>query len=59
MNISESYKPSNGEVVFEYSDADSFDNLDPALVKQCYGICFCDGKLLIAKGAFGETYCDG
>ena len=39
-------------VVFEYTDADNFDDLDPALCKQSYGICFCDNKLLIVFGYF-------
>lgn len=28
MKIAETFKPSNGEVVFEYNDAESFDDLD-------------------------------
>lgn len=40
-------------VIFEYEDSDSFDNLDKKLCKQSYGICFCDGKLVIVHGYFG------
>ncbi len=55
MNITETLESTQGTYIFEYTDADSFDQLDPALCKQCYGICFCDGKLLIALGYFGKA----
>jgi len=53
VKITEAFKPSNGEVVFEYNDVDTFDDLDPALCRQCYGVCFCEGKLVIVLGFFG------
>lgn len=53
MNITESFVDKNKTYIFEYSDADSFDGLDLAFCTQCYGICFCDDKLLIASGYFG------
>jgi 8-oxo-dGTP pyrophosphatase MutT (NUDIX family) len=40
-------------VTFAYTDADTFDGLDIAPIKQSYGICFCDGKLVIVFGYFG------
>lgn len=40
-------------VTFEYSDADSFDDLDPILCRQSYGICFYENKLVIVFGYFG------
>jgi 8-oxo-dGTP pyrophosphatase MutT (NUDIX family) len=40
-------------VTFEYHDADSFEDLDKRFCKQSYGICFCDGKLVIVFGFFG------
>ena len=40
-------------ITFEYVDADNFDMLDKKLCRQSYGICFCEGKLLIALGYYG------
>jgi len=42
-------------VIFEYSDADSFDDLEKEACRQSYGISFCEGKLLIVFGFFGGT----
>lgn len=51
MNIVENYKGNSGvEYVFEYSDADSFNDLDYNLCRQVYGICFCDDKIVIGYG---------
>lgn len=51
MNITENYKGNSGvEYVFEYSDADSFNDLDYNLCRQVYGICFCDDKIVIGYG---------
>jgi len=51
MNIVENYKGNSGvEYVFEYSDADSFNDLDYNLCRQVYGICFCDDKMVIGYG---------
>lgn len=41
-------------VTFEYKDADSFDGLDMTHVRQSYAICFCEGKLVIVFGYFGD-----
>lgn len=51
MPITESFKSKTGqEYVFEYRDADNFDDLDPGKCTQTYGVCFCDGKLVIGFG---------
>lgn len=51
ITITENYKGKSGvEYIFEYSDADSFDNLDYNLCKQVYGICFLDDKMVIGYG---------
>ncbi len=52
MQITELFN-NDGSVTFEYSDADTFDDLDKTLCKQSYGICFCDDKLVIVFGYFG------
>ncbi|MEI6304652.1 MAG: NUDIX domain-containing protein [Candidatus Taylorbacteria bacterium] len=38
------------EYIVEYSDTDSFDDLDYDLCRQVYGICFCEDKLVIGYG---------
>ena len=35
------------EYIFEYFDADSFEDLDYSLCKQTYAVCFVDGKIVI------------
>ncbi len=51
MNITENYEGnSEVEYIFEYSDADSFNELDYGLCRQVYGICFCDDKMVIGYG---------
>lgn len=48
MNITEKYKGKAGvDYIFEYSDADSFDDLDKTKCTQTYAVCFCDGKMVI------------
>ena len=48
---------SNGvEYVVEYSDADSFDSLSQEKVKQVYGVCFCDEKLVIGFGGMKKGW---
>lgn len=46
----------NADITFEYNDADSFADLDKKFCKQSYGICFCEGKLVIVFGYFGAKY---
>jgi ADP-ribose pyrophosphatase YjhB (NUDIX family) len=51
MNITENYKSYSGvQYIVEYSDTDSFDDLDYGLCRQVYGICFCEDKLVIGYG---------
>lgn len=51
MNITENYKGKSGiEYIFEYSDTDSFDDLDRSKCKQVYGVCFYDDKMVIGYG---------
>lgn len=46
--IIERYKGKSGvEYIFEYYDADSFDQLDYSLCKQTYGVCFCGDDIVI------------
>ncbi len=52
MQIIEQFN-NDPQVTFEYTDADSFVDLDKEHVKQSYGICFCDRKLVIVFGHFG------
>jgi len=51
MNITQDYKGSNDvDYVCEYSDSDSFEHLPHDLVKQTYGVCFFEDKLVIGFG---------
>jgi len=51
MTISEKYIGKSGvEYLFEYSDADSFDQLDYSQCRQTYGVCFYDNKMVIGYG---------
>jgi 8-oxo-dGTP pyrophosphatase MutT (NUDIX family) len=51
MTISESYTGKSGVTyALEYSDADSFEDLDYAKCRQVYGVCFCDDKMVIGYG---------
>lgn len=52
MKITEAFNNDNS-IIFEYSDADTFDNLEKEYCKQSYGICFCEDKLVIVLGYFG------
>lgn len=51
MMITETYKGQSGtEVIFEYSDADSFNHLNPEFVRQTYGVCFVGDRIVIGFG---------
>lgn len=44
----ETYKGNSGvEYIFEYHDADSFENLELSLCRQAYGVCFDGDKMVI------------
>ena len=49
--ITEKYKGNSGvEYIFEYEDADSFEHLEYSRCRQVYGVCLCDGKMVIGLG---------
>lgn len=51
MHLTNTYKGHSGvEYIFEYSDADSFDNLDITKCTQTYAVCFCGEKIVIGFG---------
>lgn len=51
MNITEEYIGRSGvKSIFEYQDADSFDNLDYSKCRQVYGVCFYDDKIVVGYG---------
>ena len=52
MKITEAFN-NDTSTIFEYSDADTFDNLEKEYCKQSYGICFYEDKLVIVLGYFG------
>lgn len=52
MNLTNAYKGKSGvEYIFEYSDADSFDDLDKTKCTQTYAVCFYGEKIVIVYGA--------
>ena len=53
MRITEQFN-NDPLVTFEYTDADGFEGLEKEHIKQSYGICFCEGKLVIVFGYFGS-----
>lgn len=58
MNLTNNYKGHAGvEYIFEYSDADSFEQLDISRCTQVYGVCFLDDKIVI--GYNGKKNCWG
>lgn len=57
MNIKENYKGHSGvDYIFEYSDADSFDDLDKTKCTQTYAVCFCDEKIVIVHNGKKDTW---
>ena len=44
------------EYIFEYSDADSFENLDYERVRQAYGVCFYGDKMVILANCASEPH---
>lgn len=58
MVISAKLVWSGKECSLEYHDADTFTDLPKLKITQAYGVCFCDGKLLIGQraknGAWGH-----
>jgi len=51
MDLTNTYKGHAGvEYFFEYSDTDSFDNLDLSKCTQTYAVCFYGDKMVIGFG---------
>lgn len=51
MTIVQNFKGSNNvDYICEYLDSDSFDHLPYELIKQSYGVCFCENDLVIGFG---------
>lgn len=51
MSIVEEYVGKSGvKYIFEYSDSDSFDNLEKDKCRQVYGVCFSGNEMVIGYG---------
>lgn len=51
MKLTNKWVANNGvEVIFEYTDTDSFDELDKTKCTQTYGVCFCGDQIVIGYG---------
>ena len=51
MNIREDYIGMNGvKYIFDYSDSDSFGDLEYFKCRQVYSVCLCGGKMVIGYG---------
>lgn len=58
MQLSTTYTDHKGNTfIFEYTDADSFDHLDKTKCTQTYGVCFCDGKIVLGYSGGRKEYC--
>lgn len=57
MNITEKYKGKSGvDYIFEYSDMNSFNDLDKTKCTQTYAVCFCNGKIVIVFNGPKKTW---
>lgn len=57
MNLTNYYKGKSGvDYIFEYSDADSFDNLPKEKCTQVYGVCFSDDQIVIGYGGKKQAW---
>jgi hypothetical protein len=50
VKIKENFTFLGRDLAIEYTDADSFDDLPYEKCQQVYGVCFCNGKLVIGFG---------
>jgi 8-oxo-dGTP pyrophosphatase MutT (NUDIX family) len=52
MQITEPHtsKDNTTDYIFEYQDADNFENLEYEKCRQVYGVCFCNNLLVIGYG---------
>ncbi len=58
MNLTSTYTDHRGNTfIFEYNDADSFDDLDKTKCTQTYGVCFYDGKIVFGYSGVRKEYC--
>jgi 8-oxo-dGTP pyrophosphatase MutT (NUDIX family) len=57
MNLTNTYKGKSGvEYFFEYSDTDSFEDLDKSKCTQTYAVCFYDDKMVIVYGSHNKSW---
>ncbi len=57
MNLTNTYTDKSGKkYLLEYSDADSFDELDKEMCKQVYGVCFCNNKNVFGYSSGRKEY---
>lgn len=57
MEIKTQIAGSNGkEYLVEYSDVDSFEHLPQGRLKQSYGACFCEDKLVLGFGGMKKGW---
>lgn len=56
MDLKTRFLSDGKEFHVEYHDADSFDALPTEKITQVYGICFCNGKLLIGRRVRNGTW---
>lgn len=58
MQLTNTYTDHKGNTyIFEYTDADSFDDLDKSKCTQTYGVCFYDGKIVFGYSGGRKEYC--
>lgn len=58
MNLIERYKGHSAvEYIFEYSDTDSFNEIEATgRCKQTYAVCFCDNQIVIGYGGAKKSW---
>lgn len=58
MKIIEPHKSNDGttDYIFEYQDADGFENLEYAKCKQTYGVCFYNDQFVIGYGGHKSSW---
>lgn len=57
MQIIERYIGKSGvEYIFEYTDMDSFESLNPAECKQVYGVCFYGDEMVVGFGGKKQAW---
>ena len=57
MEIQGNYRGKSGvEYLFEYSDADSFEHLDPLQCTQVYAVCLCEDEMVIVYSGRKQSW---